>query len=360
MRIASVLSSRVTAAVAASCVLLLAGCSNDSPPVGGNGTTVTGTPLVSGGAATAYTLNYPSNVNVTQQVNVPIGSAAATALSLPTGFVADAIAFDPNTGVEYVAGALYTTSSTTGATVVTPEVLVFPANSTSFATPTTTILGVVGSTTYFDEPYAAAVDKNGQLYVLSDYGVNVYATPSTATSATVPAATIYGTNTGITSPVALTVDSAGSIYVANGDTSTTGSVRIFAAASNGNVTPLRTITYSSGSIMGVAVDSSLNLWAAEEALTSSGASNVQLALYPAGATGAATPTKTITGAATGLTYAGMIATDKVNNVYALNYNFTRGTFQVLGFAPSVSGNVAPGFTTTVGALTNPSTFITVR
>lgn len=325
----------VSRAVCVASILLgFAGCSSDSAVPGSINSTGT---LQTGGAANLFSLNVATASTASTVVVTSLSSGSSTTLSVPTGFSIETVAFDSTNGIEYLGGE---TSSSVY------EVLAYPANPSSLASPTRTIV----SNGSFSSPYAMAVGSNGLLYVLSALGVSVYA--ATADGTPTPLQVITGSSTGLTSPLMLAVDSAAQIYVSNMDSTSTGSVKVFAAGATGNIAPVRSITSASGLIYGIAVDSNQQLYAVEERLSNSTASNVQIAVFASSATGAATPSRTISGSLTGLSYIGGLAIDKVNNLYAINANSST-SYSLLGFGPSASGNVTPGFTAAPSALTNP-------
>ncbi|MDE1163588.1 MAG: hypothetical protein PW792_16815 [Acidobacteriaceae bacterium] len=325
---------RVGCVVAASAVVLMTGCSSDQPVSPASVTTAT---LAAGGAANIFSINYTSSTANTVMVT-SLTNGTTTSLAVPAGFEATSVAFDSTNAVMYLGGV--TTASAY-------EVLAYPAASSSLLTPTRTIV----SSGVFSEPDSMAVDATGQLYVMSSLGVSVF--PLTANGTPTPTQSLTTTGTALVSPVMLAVDSAKNIYVVDATTQTSTVIEVFAAGSTGAVAPTRTITYAAGYIYGIAVDSSLNLYAAEETQTSA-----QIVEFAAGANGAATPTKTISGYATGLYYLGGLALDKVNNVYAINQN-SSGTFSLLGYGPTATGNMAPGFTTTPSSIVSPQAAIAV-
>ena len=149
------------------------------------------------------------------------------------------------------------------------------------------------------------------------------------------------------------MDGTGNIYVTTSVSfvnSSTGAILIFASGATGNVAPARVIT-ATPVFTGIAVDSASNIYTAEDtvifnpimgAFSTTAATLVE---FSAGASGAATPTKSVSGSATGLTFAGGLSRDNAGNVYIVNaFISTTGsaTFTVLGFGPNATGNVGPG------------------
>ncbi len=276
-------------------VLSAAGCADNSSPQ--NVPTPSQATLATGGAHSIYAINYPTSGSETV-LSYAINGSASSTLTLPATFDAGSIAIDRNSGVEYIGGQDLNAG---------PEVLVYAAGATGSATPVRTIL----PTTAAEFAYAdsIAVDNVGQLYILSTSGVAVY--PSTANGSVAPTRWITGSSTGIVQDVSIAVDTAGNIYVASADANgVTGSIGVFTSSANGNAAPSRTITYPNGIIFGVAVDSNLNIYASEETFISSNSvTNAKIVQYAAGASGNATPVRTISGGATGISYLGAVATD---------------------------------------------------
>lgn len=325
---------RVGCVAAASAAVFVAGCSSDKPVVPSAVATAT---LAPGGAANVYSINYTSTTANTVMVT-SLTTGTTTSLAVPAGFEATSVAFDATNAVLYLGGL--TTASVY-------EVLAYPAASTSLLTPTRTIV----SAGAFTEPDSLAVDATGQLYVMSGLGVAVF--PLTANGTVTPTQSLTTNGTALVDPVMVTVDSAKNIYVVDATTQYTSVIEVFSAGSTGAVAPARTITYAAGFIYGIAVDSSLNVYAAED-----NSSSAQIVEFAAGANGAATPTKTISGYATTLSYLGGIALDKVNNLYAIN-QVGSSSYSLIGFGPTASGNMAPGFNTTPTSIVSPQAAIAV-
>jgi hypothetical protein len=163
-------------------------------------------------------------------------------LQLPGNLVAFAVAAGPD-GEIYVGGPV---SETVG------EVLVYPPGSSGVATPTATLIG--GGTKTFTSPLFLTVDSKGKLYVFSSDG-SIESFAKGVTSAAAPAQYL---TYGVTSPDyfgGMGVDDAGEIFVAD---ELAGIVDVFGAGANGADLPVRSITASStGSftdLYGVAVD----------------------------------------------------------------------------------------------------------
>ena len=314
------------------------------------------TGLVAGGATTAYGLQTGSPGAVLAFNLATTGSAAPTStITLASSFEATALAVDHSSGVIYVGGISH------GNTSSDPQVLVYAAGVSGSATPTRTI--TVASAD-FAQPLSMTVDSTGKLYIASVVGITPTITvfPASATGAATPVRTIAGGSTGIYLPTALTVDSAGNLYVASLDPVVTpygGSLIEFAPALQGNAPPTRAITSINTIFNGVAVDSTGNLWAVQETDNNGVISNPALVEFSSTATGAATPTRTISGAATLLGTVGEIQVDSKNNVYVAEQS-PSGADALLGFGPYATGNVAPDLTITPPALTAGSPQFDIR
>jgi sugar lactone lactonase YvrE len=156
---------------------------------------------------------------------------------------------------------------------------------------------IQGSQTGLDSPNGVALDTSGNIYVanIANNSVTVYAAGSTGNVA--PTQTISGARTELAGPHQLALDSSSNIYVANSAyDSGKGSLTVYAAGSNGNVAPTETITGAMTKLdepVGIAVDSSDNIYAANSAASS-------ITVYAAGSNGNVAPIDTITGAKTGL------------------------------------------------------------
>lgn len=313
---------------------LLGGCSNNSAVTATNTSSSSGSTLATGGASTVYVVQQPqTGTGSILQFALSVNGALTPVATLtpPTGFTVTAVATDTASQI-YVGGYL----GTYGAT---PEILVYPAGSSGTATPSRTILSLSND---FYVVNSMVVDATGQLYVGSNSpGVAIFS--PTATGAATPTRLITGSATVLNNVLGVAVDTAGNLY-ASTITATqvpTGIIVVFASTANGNASPARTITSSSTSIFyGIAVDSASNIYANVDSNT--GLSGSAIVEFAAGATGAATPIASITGAATGLTYGGGLRRDAVGNLYAVEANVVSGAVSLIAFSPSATGNASPG------------------
>ena len=266
----------------------------------------------------------------------------------------------------------------------------------SYATPSATI---AGSSTGLNGT-GVAVDSKGNIYVsnagnincdLGPYSVTVY--PAGSNGNVTPSATITGSNTGLSCPTGIAVDSGGNIYVANLLGDVDGSITVYPAGSNGNVTPSATIAGPSTSLFdpgGVALDSSRNIYeynwiyspldvyvypagsngdVAFSAFFGSAQDPVGIAVdskgntyladggnaynwpdtgasvyvYPAGSNSYTAPIATITGSKTGLTGLEGIAVDSSGYIYVGDNGNAEADVppSVYVYPPGSNGNVAP-------------------
>src|SRR2546422_1060764 len=254
-----------------------------------------------------------------------------TGLSWPWGIARDA------------AGNLYVVNSwsSSGSTSIT----VYAAGASGNATPSATI---TGNNTGLSGPHGIALDAAGRLYVANGGSntITVYAAGATGNAA--PIATIAGANTGLSGPIGLAFDPAGRLYVTND----AGSVTVYAAGASGNVAPIATIGGSSSTDntglnypVGIARDGAGRLY-----VTNPGPNTVTV--FAAGASGNATPATTIStiSPANQTGYPTGIALDAAGNVYVTNNQYRatgNGIYpSVTVYAPGASGNAAPTRTIT--------------
>jgi hypothetical protein len=148
-------------------------------------------------------------------------------------------------------------------------------------------------------------------------------------------------------------DALGQIYVggALNSPSTTGEVLVYAAGSSGAATPTRTITGGLGVLYSpesMVIDSSGQLY-----VLTGFTNNDGVVVYAANANGAATPVRTIQGP---LTLFGAdaisLALDPAGTIYVATIGVGGAAGQVYAFMPGLSGNVAPSRTITAGGSGN--------
>lgn len=199
--------------------------------------------------------------------------------------------------------------------------------------PTQTISG--SKTGLGNAPRGVAVDASGNIYVANwnDSNVTVYAAGANGNVS--PIRTIGGSKTGLFSPLGVALDASNNIYVANcceGSSDRDGAVTVYAAGTNGNVSPIQTISGSNTALVypyGIALDAADDIY-----VTSAGSINI----FAAGASGNVSPIRTIAGAKTKATNPIGVAVGTGGKVYVLD-NFRPAA--VIVFAAHASGNVKP-------------------
>jgi sugar lactone lactonase YvrE len=193
---------------------------------------------------------------------------------------------------------------------------------------------ITGSSTGLNNPDAVAVDAAGNIYV-ANFGTATPATASItiyapgASGDATPTATIAGSNTGLSTPQGIAVDAAGIIYVANDFIGGPASrITVYAPGASGNATPDRSISGGLDRPRGIAVDAVGNIY-----VTNEEADNVTV--YAAGANGLTTPIARIEGLNAGLFAPGGIVLDAAGSIYVTS----------IGSGPPVPASVrvfAPG------------------
>jgi 6-phosphogluconolactonase (cycloisomerase 2 family) len=184
-----------------------------------------------------------------------------------------------------------------------------------------------------------AILKPQQIFYVSNFSAPVSITAYVVGSNgnVTPIRTI--TSTGLTKPASLALDNACNLAVADYGAS---DVLVFSADANGNVAPIRTISggntlLNNSQPQGIAVDSSRNIW-----VTNTNES--QILEFAAGANGNVAPIKNISGSGTSIVSPVGVTLGPTGKVYV-----AEGT-KVLVFAAGANGNVAP-----VATITDSST-----
>jgi hypothetical protein len=341
-------------------VMTLTGCGSASG--GGGGTSATGA-LASGGATTLYAIQTnhdESNESILQFSLSGSGSVAPTSTLLPPAtLVVGAVATDS-------AGQIYVGGNLNPGYVI----LVYAAGASGAATPLRTITLDAEGEFY---PISMTVDASGKIYVAGSLegsfsGVAVF--DATANGAATPLQMIQ--NTDVQEPLSMAVDAAGKVYL-SGLTETGGAILVFAAGSTGNVSPLQTISTipatstSVTAFWGLAVNGYGDLYTVQNTETADLSGHItgvtaEVEEFAAGATGSPAPIKTISGSKTGLAFGGGLRLDSAGNLYLANEVLSGNTvtYDLLGFGPSASGNVAPGVDLSSSSLTSPEPEIAVH
>jgi len=238
---------------------------------------------------------------------------------------------------------------------------IYPSGANGDVAPIATI---VGESTGLNSPHSIAVDSGGNVYVASAASIVVYSAAAIARGGggdIAPVATLVGPHTGLLSNVNFALDSSGKVYAAtwSADFDATtllrerSSVRIFPAGSNGDIAPLAIVAGSHTQLNfpeSIAVGSSGKIYVGTGGFGSHREGSI--IVYPAGSNGDVTPIATIHGTKTGL-FAALkgIAVDHSGNIYAApakcprsySYDLGAGSLRtcVNVYAPGANGNVAP-------------------
>jgi sugar lactone lactonase YvrE len=320
----------------------------------GGGNTSGGVPGGNGLIALTYTPN-PA-IFVTN-----LTSAAATAYSLGSNGNVLPVSGSSGPGLS---GPVGIATDSTGKIYVANEdvssVTVYAAGASGNASPIASIAGV---STGLISPTGVALDSSRNIYVanagslagLAD-SITVYAAASNGN--VTPTATITGSATGLAYPASLTLDSHGNIYVANSGSQVGGvdSITVYPAGSNGNVSPSTTISGANTGLVvpwGLAVASNGNLYVANDGSAVGGSDSITV--YSAGSNGNSSPSATITGSSTGLDSPGGIALDSSGNLYVTNDGDLIGNADsITVYAPGSNGNALPSNTLFAVDLATPA------
>lgn len=212
------------------------------------------------------------------------------------------------------------------------SLLVFSAASAAFLALAGCGSNSVGSGNTGPAPYTGAsvylissVTSGASTSLILAYPSGTTSTPTATNSISLPA----GSGT-IGEYLAL--DPAANIYVA-----TTTDVREYAAGATGSATPTRVLplnatTTLSNTPTGIAADASGNIYVSE--------SGIGVAVFSGSATGSVAPTRFISGANTTLVDPFQLAVDGSGNLYVMNF-IANGQLDIVVFAPTANGNVAP-------------------
>ena len=267
-------------------------------------------------SVTVYPISAKGNVAPLQFI-----TGRNTGLTYPTDIAVDSF------GNIYVADG--------GGSKNSGSVLVYAAGATGNAAP---IQETTGSNTGLQGPTGIGLDPgDGDIYVANGAGpgsqlpftMTVYSANSNGNVA--PIGTISGSNTQLSMPGPLALDTSGNIYAPNGQGH---SVTVYAAGAVGNASPVQNIAGSQTQLSfpsGVALDSSLNIYVTNVALSSS------IDVFGAGSTGNIAPTRTIQGGNTLLGGPEGIALDGSGNVYVSNVD----TNEITVYASGANGDVRP-------------------
>jgi hypothetical protein len=193
-----------------------------------------------------------------------------------------------------------------------------------------------------------AVDnKSGSIFVLENNGLIVKFGPAPTTITTLN--TLYNASGGANGGgIGIALDGSGDIYVAAATGPTkTSTVFMFPAGSSGAATPTQVIP-SAYSPRGIALDPSGNLYISQLAGSTPGAPATGIYEFAAGSTTNSTPLRSISGTATTIyattdDYLTPIAVDAAGNVFLSNVA-SGSPSSILVFSSTANGNVGPAST----------------
>jgi hypothetical protein len=291
--------------------------------------------LTPGGATYLYVIQNGTSLLQFSLTGISTRPTPTATITAPSGTTFSSVTTD-SSGVLYVGAFLRANNQ--------GEILVYAAGSTGAATPTRIITGsVYPAPTTFGVPNFIDINSAGTLAVLSyaGNGYSVATMPSNSTGAVTPTTVILGGVTQLTGALGVTIDQLGKVYVTN--FFGTGSVLTFAAGATGDTAPTTVITTGGAEPYGIAVDASGNIFTILDVPSLTSAAT--LAVYAPGASGAATPIRTIAGNLTGIGFGGGVELDSVGNVYI--DNVTEAGENIVAFSQSESGNVTPGLAFTI-------------
>jgi sugar lactone lactonase YvrE len=283
-------------------------------------------------------------------INITVGTArimTAVAGTTPqTAPVSTAVGVDPavlvtdSGGIPVSGRNVIFTVATGGGTLSPASPATIATNASGIATVTSWTLGAVAGTNTLSAASATPAPAltaltftatgtaviTGTMWV-ANFGVpSIGIFPAAAVGNVAPTSTL--TSTALGGPAFLARDAAGLLYVSD---FTNGQVLVFAAGATGAATPVRSITGLLNPA-GIALNAAGNLYVADQA-------NATVYVFAANATGAlgvgAVPVRTITGAATLMQNPSGIALDG-DTLHVADL----GGF-VSTFGPTATGNVAP-------------------
>jgi len=227
-----------------------------------------------------------------------------------------------------------------------PEVVQFYpiASSSGAATPASTLTLPSGY-----EAASITTDVHGQIYVggnyVSPFQWAIFVYPANSTGSATPTRTILLSATSLATDMA--VDASGLLYVATqvgGSPSPVVSVNVYPATASGAATPLRTIQVTTGALMtgmtGLAVDDAGDVYLSGTFTTAPSVSSTGLAVFSPTASGAATPTRLILPSGGNVTG---IAADNAGDIYTEfipTGTTVPTTIAVEEFGPTANGSTA--------------------
>jgi hypothetical protein len=213
-------------------------------------------------------------------------------------------------------------------------ILVFPPGASGNVAPARTIAGPSALATT-DVFAGLAVAPDGTIYAASELSsgtsrnpkINVFAPNANGNVA--PTRVVTGASTTMNAVLSMAMSTT---QVAVADA--TQNILSFDPQATGDVAPLRTLKSGAGLAVGIALDSTDDLYVASWNFSTSAMMH-----WPAGAQGTAAATATISGATTKITAIGGVAVDWGGSTYVTNADPAGAA--ILVFAPGATGDVAP-------------------
>ena len=185
--------------------------------------------------------------------------------------------------------------------------------------------------------YGLAVDSAGRIYVGDTLNNRVLVYAPGANGAIAPIETLAGSNTGLSDPGTISLDSAGHIWVANSGGNDVLEFPAFTAGTQ-NVAPIATISGNGTGFYGQL--ECVTIGPGSVIYTCLTGNEYAIEQFPAGTnSNNAMPSATLIGSSTGLSTPDGIAFDSGGNMYVVNE--TAGGTGTLEVFTTTSGNVAP-------------------
>jgi len=192
--------------------------------------------------------------------------------------------------------------------------------------------------------YGLAVDSAGRIYVGDTLNNRVLVYAPGANGAIAPIETLAGSNTGLSDPGTISLDSAGHIWVANSGGNDVLEFPAFTAGTQ-NVAPIATISGNGTGFYGQL--ECVTIGPGSVIYTCLTGNEYAIEQFPAGTnSNNAMPSATLIGSSTGLSTPDGIAFDSGGNMYVVNE--TAGGTGTLEVFTTTSGNVAPSETYSPG------------
>jgi hypothetical protein len=238
-------------------------------------------------------------------------------------------------------GYVFVTNDTQDRTGSPSEVLYWGASANGNVSPTGIIAG--SRTKLVFSIQGIAVNGAGEIYVAEEYPREILGFAAGSHGNVKPNVVISGDKTALKGPIALALDKKGNIYVSDCAVAYSVptfcgapfSIKEYAASSNGNVAPIRTISGKKtglGVSFGIAVSPSGDIY-------ESNFSDNKVLEFGAHATGDTAPLRTIHGTKTQLNVPAGVAVD-TRGAYTVNCP-QQGDVDSLRFGVSAHGNVPP-------------------